>query len=175
MTTGGTQAPCCMASDCIATISRSTPSAPGRSLLLTQKILGDLHDAGLEALHVVAHARHEDQHGVVSTRPVTPTSSCPTPTVSTMRVAKPAASMRQQTLSASPATPPRVPREAMLRMKTPRSPTKPCMRMRSPSSAPPVMGRTGDRWQAPRPFRPARAANAPAHRRGCFCRRPGGR
>ena len=71
------------------------------------------------------------------------TSAWPTPTVSTMMRSKPATSSSVTTSPVVLLSPPRLPRVAMLRMKTPGSPLSARMRTRSPKIAPPVKGLVG--------------------------------
>src|SRR5689334_25442585 len=52
-----------MASVCMERISRSTRSAPSRSLLLMTKNVGNFHNAGLDGLHVIAHAGDKNHNG----------------------------------------------------------------------------------------------------------------
>ena len=71
------------------------------------------------------------------------TSDWPTPTVSMMTASKPQASSMSAASCVPRLTPPRFPREPMLRMKTPSSTAWSCMRRRSPRIAPPVKGLDG--------------------------------
>src|SRR5215468_4884412 len=80
---------------------------------------------------------------VVSACLMMSSSVCPTPTVSTRIQGKPAASMSLITSPVAAASPPRLPRVAMLRMNTFSSSVCVCIRMRSPSTAPPVKGLEG--------------------------------
>ncbi len=80
---------------------------------------------------------------VVSAWRMMSSSVCPTPTVSMMIHGKPKASISLITSPVARASPPRLPRVAMLRMNTPGSSVWACMRMRSPSTAPPVNGLEG--------------------------------
>ena len=72
------------------------------------------------------------------------------------------------------ASPPRLPRLAMLRMKTPGSPASSCMRMRSPRIAPPVNGLVGSTAMMPM-VRPRRRSRAPVASPACSCPRPASR
>ena len=67
----------------------------------------------------------------------------PTPTVSTSTQSNPAASRSFCVSAVARARPPRLPRVAMLRMKTPGSSVWACIRIRSPRTAPPVNGLVG--------------------------------
>src|SRR5213594_2351607 len=80
---------------------------------------------------------------VVSACLMMSSSVCPTPTVSMRIHGKPAASMSLMTSPVAAARPPRLPRVAMLRMKTFGSRVWACIRMRSPRTAPPVNGLEG--------------------------------
>src|SRR5688500_4824105 len=72
--------------------------------------------------------------------PVTASSDCPTPTVSTRIRSKPPASRTSHTSRVLVASPPSDPRVAMERIYTPRSIATDSIRIRSPSSAPPEKG-----------------------------------
>ena len=77
------------------------------------------------------------------------TSSCPTPTVSISTISLPAASSTRAASPVACASPPRLPRVAMLRMKTPASAACDCMRTRSPRMAPPLNGLVGSTATTP--------------------------
>ncbi len=74
---------------------------------------------------------------VVSASLTTSSSVWPTPTVSTRTQSNPAASRSFWVSAVARASPPRLPRVAMLRMKTPGSRVCACIRIRSPRTAPP--------------------------------------
>ncbi len=80
---------------------------------------------------------------VVSARRTMSSSVCPTPTVSTITQSNPAASRSFCVSAVARASPPRLPRVAMLRMNTPGSSVWACIRIRSPRTAPPVNGLVG--------------------------------
>src|SRR6266496_4887120 len=80
---------------------------------------------------------------------MTSTSAWPVPTVSIMIGLYPAASMARTTSRVEAARPPRLPRLAILRIKTLGSPDSSIMRMRSPRIAPPVSGLVGSTATTP--------------------------
>ena len=88
--------------------------------LVEHEDVGDLHDAGLDRLDVVAQARAPRPRAPCPRSRTTSTSSWPTPTVSTSTQSKPAASSRSTASRVARARPPIAPRVAIERMKTPR-------------------------------------------------------
>jgi hypothetical protein len=117
--------------------------------LVHHEDVADLVDAGLGGLHVVAAHRRLQQHHHPAWRMMS-VSFWPTPTVSISTMSQ---GMASSTVSASPVardSPPRWPREAMLRMKTPASPLWSAMRSGRPARHRPKTGWM-DRPPAPRP------------------------
>jgi len=90
------------------------------------------------------------------------TSLWPAPTVSISTMSNPAASSTRTTSPVAAASPPRLPRFAMLRMNTPRSPARSVMRIRSPSTAPPLNGLVGSTATMPTVRSWARSVRASA-------------
>src|SRR5579864_1666781 len=114
-TIGGVQPSCRVASDCSARISRSTRSAPSRSLLLITKI------SAISMMPALIVCTSSPMPGtrittVTSARRTISTSSWPTPTVSMSTRSRPEASSTVATSAVVPARPPSEPRVAMLRI-----------------------------------------------------------
>ena len=86
---------------------------------------------------------------VVSALRTMSSSVWPTPTVSSRIQPKPAASISLITSPVARERPPRLPRVAMLRMKTSGSSVCVCIRIRSPSTAPPLNGLDGSTAMMP--------------------------
>ena len=80
---------------------------------------------------------------------ITSTSACPVPIVSIMMGLYPAASIARTTSRVEAERPPRLPRLAILRIKTFGSPANSIMRIRSPRIAPPVKGLEGSTATTP--------------------------
>ena len=123
-------------------------SAPSRSALLTTKTsatsMSPAFMAWIESPDSGTRATT-----VVSASLMMSSSVCPTPTVSMMIHPNPKASSSLITSPVARARPPRLPRVAMLRMKTSGSSVWVCIRIRSPRTAPPVNGLDGSTAMIP--------------------------
>ncbi len=123
-------------------------SAPSRSALLTAKT------SAISSTPALIACTSSPMPGASTTIVVCAAlamsiSAWPTPTVSIRMRSKPAASSTVRTSAVVRARPPRLPRVAMLRMKTPGSPARSRMRTRSPRSAPPEKGLVGSTAMMP--------------------------
>ena len=106
--------------------------------LVDQDQVGELDDAALDALQLVAGARREQQRGKQSTMSATAVSLWPTPTVSITIRSKPAASQASAASRVRLVTPPSVPPAGEGRMNAAGAWASRCMRVLSPRIEPPV-------------------------------------
>ena len=124
--------------------------------LVDHEDVGDLHDAGLERLHLVAGARHQRHDRDVGGAHDVHLVLADADGLDQHDVLAGGVEHRARRRSVARARPPRWPRVAMLRMNTPLSPACACMRTRSPRIAPPLNGLVGSTaimptvWPAPR-------------------------
>ena len=117
--------------------------------LVDDEDVGDLHDAGLERLHFVAGARHEDHERHVGRADDVDFVLADADRLDDdERLARPRRAPARRRVVAR-ARPPSCPRVAMLRMKTSGSAKCACMRTRSPRIAPPVNGLVGSTAMTP--------------------------
>ena len=149
---------------------RDGASAPSRSALFIDEDVGDLHDAGLERLDLVARAWHDRHERHVGRSHDVDFVLADANGLDQDDVLAGGVE-HERDFAGRAREPPRWPRVAMLRMNTPSSPACACMRTRSPRIAPPVNGLVGS--TATTPTSAAVGAKRPrsADRRACSCPR----